>query len=151
MKSTIILPKKAFLLSEDKIPFFYRKRNTLFSFFCQRKKRREKTETRKALFPGRRFHWLGYLDSNQGITVSETVVLPLDYIPRAKRSIENTEGFVKKKLLVVSLAAADLKRPVHLLQGQEQREIVGECHRGERKRIIRPLSQPVAKSIGGAE
>lgn len=27
--------------------------------------------------------WLGYLDSNQGITVSETAVLPLDYIPIA--------------------------------------------------------------------
>ncbi len=31
------------------------------------------------------FAWLGYLDSNQGITVSETVVLPLDYIPRASK------------------------------------------------------------------
>lgn len=30
------------------------------------------------------FYWLGYLDSNQGITISETVVLPLDYIPMAR-------------------------------------------------------------------
>ena len=41
MKSTIILPKKAFLLSEDKIPFFYRKRNTLFSFLPAEKEKRK--------------------------------------------------------------------------------------------------------------
>ncbi len=35
----------------------------------------------KAPERGRMFDWLGYLDSNQGITVSETAVLPLDYTP----------------------------------------------------------------------
>lgn len=49
---------------------------------AERKKRKNPPEG------GRFIQWLGYLDSNQGITVSETVVLPLDYIPRALNSLE---------------------------------------------------------------
>ena len=73
--------------------------------------------------------WLGYLDSNQGITVSETVVLPLDYIPRAKTSIEAFFVFVKQfllfrldfakkslslSLLIVGFSGSDLHSPVDL-------------------------------------
>lgn len=60
--------------------------------------------------------WLGYLDSNQGITVSETVVLPLDYIPIAKKKIPNSEMKVKNYLLfIVFLSSVDLKSAISLL------------------------------------
>ena len=70
-----------------------------------------------------KFQWLGYLDSNQGITVSETVVLPLDYIPRALNSLEIlflfVNSFFKKQskgpLFIVAFSRIDFPGPVNLL------------------------------------
>ncbi len=46
------------------------------------------------------FRWLGYLDSNQGITVSETVVLPLDYSPMARYKFSHELTFCQQKVQV---------------------------------------------------
>ncbi len=58
------------------------------------------SQTKKSDFSDLYNHWLGYLDSNQGMTVSETVVLPLDYIPIASKKYKRGERICQQGIFI---------------------------------------------------
>ena len=104
----------------------------------RRKNSRKKTghDTRKSTI------WLGYLDSNQGITVSETAVLPLDYTPIARMdyTLFQPKSQLKSKLFIINFMMDDFHGTVDLFHGDQKSKIMGKGQIRKGKRDIGPLS-----------
>ena len=125
--------------------FDYTPRNAGNRLFLRRK--------RPGMIRALLFYWLGYLDSNQGITVSETAVLPLDYTPIASKKYRAWGGVCQQEivLFVVCFPMLYLASPVDLFEGQQECHVVGKSERAEGEGEVASFPKSVGKPVAASE